>query len=347
MLILEFRIQILKKMTSQNCLKCTEYENAYQVLLRKIAHMSSDKTALENYRLKTESLIDEIKQEQENSVRSFTNQLENLLAQDELCASQAVRSLSEQLKIFYQCSFIADFETRFGASVFCKLDSLVERVKTRESDVYLAQIASELGEFKARSMSIKFKLKEQKRQIQALLNKSGRKSEACLSPYTSVTTSSSNNTTIASSSTSGLGDNLVVSQDDLYTCPICLTSIDSCKITSKKFDSHVRKCDQTKICCMFCLKLYDKNEHVLLENHVQKHIIKQYLTRSPTTTVSVVKKFSDDKKDSNECELAVRTASSSGNSSFFNNDAVFDQTDETNDAVDYSAVRQYLKLTDS
>lgn len=336
-------------MTSQNCLKCTEYENAYQVLLRKIHNLSIDKTALENYRLKTENLIDEIKQEQENSVQSFANQLENLLAKSELSATQVIGALSDQLRIFYQCSFITDFEARFGASLFCKVDSLVERVKTRESDQCLANIASELGEFKARSMSIKFKLKEQKRQIQALLNKSGKKIETCLSPYTSVTTSSSNNTTIASSSTSGLGENLVVSQHDLYTCPICLTSIDSCKITSKKFESHVRKCDQTKICCMFCLKLYDKNEHVLLENHVQKHIIKQYLTRSPTTTVSVVKKFSDDKKasDSNEYELAVKTASSSGNSSFFINDAVLDQTDEASDAVDYSAVRQYLKLTDS
>ncbi|RNA07008.1 hypothetical protein BpHYR1_046624 [Brachionus plicatilis] len=330
-------------MTSQNCAKCAEYENAYQVLLRKIHSLSSDKTALDTHRLKTQKLIDDLKQEQENAVHNFTNNLENLLAQTDPSAAQIISTLSDQLKIFYQCSFIPDFEAQYGTKLFARIDSLVDKVDTKESEARLADLATELGDFKSRSVSIRIKLKEQKRQIENLLGKSGKKSNTGSSPYTSV---ASSNTTIASSSTSGLGENLVVNQEDLYTCPICLTSIESCKISGKKFNSHVKKCDETKICCMFCLKLYDKSEHVLLENHVQKHMIKQYLTRSPTTTISVVKKLSDDKKAS-ESDLAAKTGSSSGNSSFFVNDAALDQTDETGDAVDCSTVMQYLKLADS
>ena len=75
---------------------------------------------------------------------------------------------------------------------------------------------------------------------------------------------------------------------EIYMCPKCQVQIDSNKITLKKVESHMRKCDLSKLVCIFCLKLYEKSEQVLFENHVQKHLIKQALERSPTTTTTTV-----------------------------------------------------------
>lgn len=74
---------------------------------------------------------------------------------------------------------------------------------------------------------------------------------------------------------------------DTYICPKCQISIETSKISMKKYETHVRKCDaETKLICMFCLKLFDKSEQALYENHVQKHLIKESLAKSPITTVS-------------------------------------------------------------
>lgn len=71
---------------------------------------------------------------------------------------------------------------------------------------------------------------------------------------------------------------------ETYQCPKCQVQIDSSKITLKKLESHVRKCDSSKLVCIFCLKLYEQTEQVLFENHIQKHLIKQTLEQNSNTT---------------------------------------------------------------
>lgn len=66
---------------------------------------------------------------------------------------------------------------------------------------------------------------------------------------------------------------------ETYQCPKCQVQIDSSKITLKKLESHVKKCDTSKLVCIFCLKLYEQTEMVLFENHVQKHLLKQTLVQ--------------------------------------------------------------------
>lgn len=70
-------------------------------------------------------------------------------------------------------------------------------------------------------------------------------------------------------------------------CPNCQVQIDSSRITLKKLESHIKKCDSSKLVCIFCLKLFEQTEQVLFENHVQKHLIKQSLERNHAKSAAI------------------------------------------------------------
>ncbi|CAF0954322.1 unnamed protein product [Brachionus calyciflorus] len=340
-------------MEANNCLNCSELTRTHDLLMRKIQTLTNDKTKLQSHLIRTDNLIDEIKQEQEESVRKFSTYLDSVSNEALLSPTELIRSMSEHIRTLYRCSFVSDVEARFSSNVSNKIGDIIEKINKAENEKPLKlnnSLIFELNEYKNKTLNLKLKLDEQTKQIQKLLY--AKKIESNSTPFTSVTDTSSNNTTVGSSSnTSGLGENLCVNQDDLYTCPLCLISIESCKITQKKFESHVKKCDPSKISCMFCFKLYEKSELVLFENHVQKHILKENLTKSPTTQVSISKRLNLEKRESNSGDLSsnksASSGNSSGNSSFLLNDAALDVTEDTHNYVNYSAVRQYLKLNDT
>jgi hypothetical protein len=94
-----------------------------------------------------------------------------------------------------------------------------------------------------------------------------------------------------SSTSSSCADIVINNKENfLYLCNKCNTSIDSNKISLDKFRTHLKECNSSKLVCIFCLKLFDKSEQNLFEQHVQNHLTNKqatnHLSKSPTTTVS-------------------------------------------------------------
>jgi hypothetical protein len=98
--------------------------------------------------------------------------------------------------------------------------------------------------------------------------------------------------------------------EKLFKCPKCDTTIESSLLTETQIDYHLKHCDENKLVCIFCLKLYNKtdDDQIDYQTHLQKHVTKLFLTKSSTTTTTYTSgKCDDDKhcKDENNADNAV------------------------------------------
>lgn len=334
--------------SSSTCLNCSgkgDVENMNDFLLRKLRFYSNENTKLNEHIIEMQKFHDELRREQESSTKKFLDHLKFLEHKAQVDSTELIKIMYENMKMFYKCCFILNFDDHYGQNINTIMQSLIGKLVEKEQDDLsrftesrVSTISSELSDFREKTNSLREKLNQQNKLLKNLCEKfpQTNSEDPAHTPFTSVTSTSSDNT-VASSS-----------QDDLYTCPNCLTSIDSSKITMKKFESHVKKCDSNKLCCMFCFKLYDKSEHVLLENHVQKHIIKQSLSKSPTTTVSIMKKLNC--SNGNQDAMNISTSnSSSRDASFLLNDSNngLDQTAPSSAVSSPVASNYYIKLNDT
>ena len=73
-----------------------------------------------------------------------------------------------------------------------------------------------------------------------------------------------------------------VKPEKLFKCPKCDTTIETSILTQSQIDHHLKNCNENKLVCIFCLKLYDKtdDEQIDYETHLQKHVTKLFLTKS-------------------------------------------------------------------
>jgi hypothetical protein len=95
--------------------------------------------------------------------------------------------------------------------------------------------------------------------------------------------------------------------EKLFKCPKCDTTIESSLLTETQIDYHLKHCDENKLVCIFCLKLYNKtdDDQIDYQTHLQRHVTKLFLTKSSTTTTAYTsEKCDEDKhcKDENNCE---------------------------------------------
>lgn len=102
---------------------------------------------------------------------------------------------------------------------------------------------------------------------------------------------------------------------ETYMCPKCQIQVDSRKIPFKKLESHIKKCDPTKLGCIFCLKLFEQSEQVLFENHIQKHLLKQTLEQARTVTTSNQSQPTTQNQSSVETQSRLNNQSSLPNNS--------------------------------
>ena len=128
---------------------------------------------------------------------------------------------------------------------------------------------------------------------------------------TSNDTASNNNIHTINNNSNNLTSTI---KNEIYLCPKCNTSFDSSRISTKRYEMHLNECDaNNKLVCVFCSKLFDKKEQKPYETHIQSHLAKTSLTKSPTTTVS-----SHDYFCLNNFEDKLSSGSTSSTSSNFN-----------------------------
>ena len=100
-----------------------------------------------------------------------------------------------------------------------------------------------------------------------------------------------------------------VKPEKLFKCPKCDTTIETCILTQSQIDHHLKHCNNNKLVCIFCLKLYDKtgDEQIDYETHLQKHVTQLFLTKSSpvVTTTSYASEKSNEEHfclDENACK---------------------------------------------
>jgi len=132
-------------------------------------------------------------------------------------------------------------------------------------------------------------------------------------------------------------------KNEIYLCPKCNTSFDSSRISSKRYEMHLNECDASnKLICVFCSKLFDKKEQKFYETHIQNHLAKTSLTKSPTTTVS-----SHDYFCLNNFEDKLSSGSTSSSSSNYNSSLASSKNSSAKEIISSTKTHSYNNLKGS
>lgn len=326
-------------MSCSNCVDAqTKYEQSIkdgQMLLLKLKKYQDDLDECKKWIKETSKRQMEASEFYEANFRQLLTDLDELVRYEDTkngdgteprrnVLAEAIQLMSNNLLNVYKNLQIKDFEPKyeptFTSLVQTLSPKLVSNLTSTSTDinnnnssplptlsVKLNQtISQELYEYRQKTLMCKEKLVQQRKLIQSLLKKmSGmrepRVEDHSVSSETSTTSSCTSSSSSFQANSQQNNDSKLV---ETYQCPKCMIQIDSSKITIKKLESHIKKCDSSKLACIFCLKLYEQTEQVLYENHIQKHILKQTLERSSTTTTSNLADTSRDHNTSSQSAVA-------------------------------------------
>lgn len=269
-----------------------EYKTRIDVLHREIEEMKCRQVEI---RLKNEKIF-----------KDFLFEMKNFYVQNyEFNSTALIDLITKNYKNLFNFNLVSfnysHTEISFLNEMLKTLETTIEKIKAKnKTEIITRIISNDLNDFKTKTDNLKEKLNEQRNLIDTLMNTLKidpiTSTSSFPSNMTNVTPLSSVRTTSNSSSTFNSADiltddniyqSLNKETDCIYQCPKCSVEIESEKIAYKKYLSHFRKCNvSVNKACIFCFKVYELTEQKSYEDHVQKHMLNQQFTKSPTTTVS-------------------------------------------------------------